>query len=156
MEPAPTVQEIARILRSEGLLLVYGHYHPVFLQSAPLTEFYERWRKNLDELEYRTEKQSARKWPLSELYSAVVEHSAFGYTRKHYLHSRLTWKPTEIDGFFRAHAGVPFLNERGYSDADLMLDELTGMMQHLDAAVATPLHLTYSVFLAVKADITGQ
>jgi SAM-dependent methyltransferase len=150
MEPRPTVNEIARILRDQGVLLVYGHYYPVFLHSAQLTAFYERWRKNLDQLEYRTEKQTAQKWPLTELYSAVDRHVDFGYTRKHYLHSRLSWKPVEIEGFFRAHAGVPFLLERGYSEANLMLDQLGRMMEALDADVATPLHLTYSVFLAVK------
>lgn len=150
MEPKPTVDEIARILREQGVLLIYGHYYPVFLRSAQLTAFYERWRKNLDQLEYHTEKQIAQKWPLTALYSAVDEHAEFGYTRKHYLHSRLAWKPMEIEGFFRAHAGVPFLLERGYSEADLMLDQLGSMMEVLDAEVSTPLHLTYSVFLAVK------
>ena len=156
MEPAPPVKEISRILRKDGVLLVYGHYYPVFLESPQLTQFYERWRQNLDQLEYRTEKQSARKWPLSDLYSAVGENGQFGYSRKHYLHSRLTWKSEEVEGFFRAHAGVPFLLERGYSDADLMLDELGTLLKGFDRAVATPLHFTYSVFLAVKEGAAAQ
>lgn len=156
MEPIATVDEIARILRAEGILLVYGHYYPVFLRSHQLSAFYERWRKNLDHLEYKTEKQVAQKWPLADLYAAVERHTQFGYTRKHYLHSKLNWSPKEIEGFFRAHAGVPFLFERGYTNADLMFDELKRIMDGFDADQSTPLHLTYNVFLAVKEGKTAQ
>ena len=156
MEPVPTVVEISRLLRKGGVLLVYGHYYPVFLRSPVLTAFYERWRKNLDELEYKTEKQVARKWPLSDLYAAIGDHAEFGYTRRHYLHSTLNWTPREIEGFFRAHAGVPFLQERGYSDVDLMFDELTRSLGDLEADRSTMLHLTYSVLLAVKNSNSAQ
>lgn len=156
MDPIPSVDEISRLLRNDGVLLVYGHYYPVFLRSPVLTAFYERWRKNLDQLEYKTEKQVAQKWPLSDLYTAIGAHAEFGYTRKHYLHSTLNWNPKEIEGFFRAHAGVPFLNERGYSDADLMFVELRQLLDRLDPEQSTPLHLTYSVFLAVKGTNSAQ
>lgn len=156
MEPGPTVAEIARILRGKGVLVVYGHYYPVFLRSVALTAFYERWRRNLDELEYGAERQVARKWPLTELYQAVARHGAFGYTRRHYLHSRLAWTPAEVEGFFRAHAGVPFLMERGYSDEQLMLPELASLLRSHAPVDRLSLHLTYSVFLAVRSDRTGS
>jgi len=156
MEPTPSVAEIARILRSKGVLVVYGHYYPVFLGSVTLTAFYERWRRNLDELEYGAERQVARKWPLTELYQAVARHGAFGYTRRHYLHSRLEWTPSGIEGFFKAHAGVPFLMERGYSAEQLMLPELAALLRGHASDDRLALHLTYSVFLAVRADRTGS
>lgn len=149
MEPAPTVSEIARILRNSGVLMIYGHYYPVFLTSPALTAFYERWRKNLDELEYKTEQQAARKWPLTALYKAVEEHGAFGYVRRHYMHSRLSWTKDDVRGFFRAHAGVPFLAQRGYSDHDLMLDALDDLLIEHQGNAALDVHLTYSVFIAI-------
>jgi ubiquinone/menaquinone biosynthesis C-methylase UbiE len=156
MEPVSTVEEMSRILRRNGVLLVYGHYYPVFLHSPQLTAFYERWRGNLDHLEYKTEKQVAQKWPLADLYAAIGHHAQFGYSRKHYLHSKLNWDPNEIEGFFKAHAGVPFLLDRGYSNAELMFEELTRILDGFTPEQSVPLHLTYSVFLAVKEGKPAQ
>lgn len=151
MEPEPTVQEISRVLKRNGILIVYGHYYPVFLQSPALTKFYERWRKNLDELEYRTEKQSAKKWPLTELYASVNACGLFEYSRRHYMHSRLSWSAEEIEGFFRAHAGVPFLLDRGYADEDLLLTELAHLLSVRNPPKVFDIHLTYSVFIAARS-----
>ena len=150
MEPKPTVEEITRVLKRNGILVVYGHYYPVFLQSPALTSFYERWRKNLDELEYRTEKQSAKKWPLTELYAAVNACGLFEYSRRHYMHSRLSWSAEEIDGFFRAHAGVPFLLGKGYDDDHLLLKELAQFLTMRNGQVRFDMHFTYSVFIAAR------
>jgi SAM-dependent methyltransferase len=158
MEPAPTVREIARILRHNGVLMIYGHYYPVFLTSPGLTAFYEQWRRNLDDMEYRAEQQAARKWPLTELYKAVKEHGAFGYERRHYMHCRLSWSREAVGGFFRAHAGVPFLAQRGYSNHDLMLDALDERLSALPNEASLDVHLTYSVFIAIRDGqiTTGQ
>lgn len=151
MEPTSTRAEVLRILKPGGVFMVYGHYFPVFLNSPSLTRFYERWRRNLDDLEYRAEAQQARKWPLSELYGQIEGDQRFMFCRKHYLHSKLLWTPDAIAGYFRAHAGVPFLLSRGYTEADLLLDELAVEMNELEKAEAYSLHLTYSVFIAIKA-----
>lgn len=150
MEPETSAIEIARILRKYGVLIVYGHYYPLFAESYELTMFHEEWRKNLDKLEFDLEMQQAIKYPLSQIIDSFKETSFFQYYRKHYIHSKVNWSKEQILGFLNAHAGVPYLKDKGYSDEQLMLDHYEKKLNPFSDSYHFTTYFTYSLDIFIK------
>lgn len=150
MEPQSTLNEIDRILRKEGLLIVYGHYYPVYSDSYVLTNLHEIWRANLDHLEYKKEKPIATKYSSADVLRTFKESEVFSYSRKLYVHSELSWTAEEIVGFMNAHAGIPFLRNKGYGDSDLYFTPVHSELSKILVDFKFSVLFTYSISIFIK------
>lgn len=150
MEPKTTAIEISRILRKQGVLIIYGHYYPVFAESYELTLLHEEWRRNLDKLEFDLEMQQAIKYPLFQIIDSFKESRFFQYYRKLYIHSKVNWNKEQIIGFLNAHAGVQYLKDKGYSKEQLMLAHYEKKLDPFPNSSHFTTYFTYSIDIFIK------
>lgn len=150
MEPYSLVTEIERILKSYGIFLIYGHYYPVYADSFKLTMLHEKWRSNLDRLEYLIEKRNLNTYKLEKSLEILSNSGVFTYTRKHYMHSEQLWTSEHIIGFMEAHAGVPFLRTKGYGDEKLLFTEIKQTLSEFCKDFRFTVYFTYSIYFGIK------
>jgi len=149
MEPESTIAELNRIMKKNAVICVYGHYYPFYSDSFELTKAHEVWRKNLDHLEYKTEKQKADKYNVSDTFILLSE--MLSYSRKIYIHSHKSWNKENILGFMNSHAGVKFLADKGYNEKDLKFNYFNEILeQELIKKEVFNVYFTYSIFLGYK------
>jgi ubiquinone/menaquinone biosynthesis C-methylase UbiE len=153
MKPDSLMKEIDRTLQPEGVFMVYGHYFPVYAESHVLTKMHEKWRINLNILEYEDEKQAHQPYSLSKSLTAFDTSGVFNYTRKLYLHSEQFWNRKQIMGFMEAHAGVPFLRSRGYDDEKLLFSEFKKEISNYPEDFSFTTYFTYSVYFGIKKNL---
>lgn len=153
MQPYSLMQEINRTLKQEGVFIVYGHYYPVYAELHNLTRMHEKWRANLNMLEYEVEKQVHQPYSLSYSLSEFDKSGVFSYTRKLFLHSEQFWNTQQILGFMEAHAGVPFLRSRGYDDEKLLFLEFKKELSQFPEDFSFTTYFTYSVYFGIKKSL---
>ncbi len=150
MEPESTVTEISRVLKNEGVFVVYGYYYPLFAEAYELTRFYEVWRKNLDKLEYEAENQNVVKWSFQKSLQAFDDSRLFRYARRHYMHSKLEWRPVDVIGFLEAHVGVNSLRDKGFDDNQLLLSDFRKLLADYDEIGCITVYFTHSLYIGIK------
>lgn len=150
MDPHKIVNEVNRILKPSGVFVAYGYYYPIVSHSATLTKFYEEWRAKLDNLEYNSYLQPAKKYSFEETLKTFKQSNYFNYSRKLYLHSKLFWDENDFIGFLNAHAGVNYLREQNLKDDEFELNKISRLASDVFKGKKEEIYFTYSVFLAIK------
>lgn len=146
MEPEPTLAEVARILRSGGVLCV----HEYFALQTPSWELESAWGELLErKTRLRAERgldRDRRLWPVSR--ERLEESGAFRHVRELVLHSVEKGNGERLVGLALSEGSLQTLLEAGASEEEVGLD-------HLRAVAATvrepvPWWIGYRVWLGLR------
>jgi SAM-dependent methyltransferase len=147
MEPEPTLAEIRRVLRPDGVFAAYQYENlqtPYWEPEAAFGEVRRRVSVLNTQLGVRQERP---RWPLS--LDRVQQAAQFRDSRELFLHSVEEGDADRLVGFALSEGSTTTLLARGYSEDDLGLRLLRDAAARWLAKPA-PWWLSYRVIVALK------
>jgi len=149
MEPEPTLAEVARILRPEGLFAIIDYDGmPVLAWEADvaLSAFMAR----VGELGQRVSPQAARR-PKKEYLAAIRDSGHFQYARELLVHAVQTGTVDRLVGGAMSHSTVGDLLQRGMSEDEIGLTALREQLRRVLGDGQLTWYFGYRVRVGIRA-----
>ena len=149
MEPKSTLIEIQRVLKGNGLLIVYGY------ELSPTSQFLEvehklfTLKKKIGELtlQYGLEKDIYFYKDI-EFFNFAVKEKAFLYNRYFYFSEVIHWDSNDYLGWIYTLGNVQKLRKDvGLSDEEIGISRLRAVVEKHFQSQKKPLIITWKVFL---------
>jgi ubiquinone/menaquinone biosynthesis C-methylase UbiE len=120
MEPAPTFEEVARILRQGGVFAAYDFDWPPTTGVWQAEQAYQECMHALSELDdAMSREKSVRKWSKSEHLRRMTESRSFRYTKEVVLHHSDEGDAQRFIGLLLSQGGVRTLLKAGRTEKEL-------------------------------------
>lgn len=149
MEPEPTLAEVARILRPEGLFATIDYDGmPVLAWKADvaLSAFMAR----VGELGQRVSSQAARR-PKTEYLAAIRDSGHFQYARELLVHAVQTGTVDRLLGGAMSHSTVGVLLQQGMSEDEIGLTALREQLRRVLGDGQLTWYFGYRVRVGIRA-----
>lgn len=147
MEPESTIVEIMRVLKRDGMFVMYGHNFPPLSMHLEIDSAYFGFKKKCEEL--------ALKLGLNEgFYKNMVDFSAhlyagggFEHFREFYFHEEKKWTAADYIGWLHTHGVVQKLLQRRINEDEFDLPALERKIQQFLGDVPADMILTWRVIV---------
>jgi ubiquinone/menaquinone biosynthesis C-methylase UbiE len=150
MEPAPTFQEIARILRPRGIFAAIDCEWPPTIHPG-IDEAYYRSMRQADIREQgRALSAGVRRWHKDGHFSRIKESGMFSFTKEIYCHSVEEGGTDRLIGLIKSQSSVAELLKRGLSEEEIGLSDLRKIVDATLSGRSLPWFWSYQIRLAVK------
>ncbi len=125
MDPQPTFQEVARILRPGGVFAAYDYDWPPVTTDPEVDVLYRECMEHSHKLEKAAGVSSeVRQWSKSGHLARMQESGCFRYVRECALHHTDEGNAERLVGLLLSQGHVRTLLKAGYTEADLKIDQL--------------------------------
>ncbi len=150
MEPAPTLGEVARILRPGGVFAAIDCDWPPTMDWE-VEEAYQALmlRVNLEEATRRAS-PGVRKWGKGDHLTRMQSSGQFRYVKEVLLHQVEQGDAERLVGLARSQGSVAALLRAGLSDAEIGLEDLRAVAQRVLGDAPAPWFFSYRVRVGVK------
>ncbi len=150
MEPEPTFQEIARILRPRGIFAAIDCEWPPTIHPEIDEVYYASMRRA--EIRERRDAlaKGVRRWPKDGHLSRIKESGLFSFTKEVYCHSVEGGGIDRLIGLIKSQSTVAELLKLGESEETIGLAELRESANAILADRSLPWFWSYQIRLAVK------
>ncbi|WP_422106351.1 class I SAM-dependent methyltransferase [Winogradskyella sp.] len=148
MEPKSTLTEINRILKDNGVLVVYDAIWPPSL-SYELEEAYFKLFENVKKLTGELGEVIAHKWDKKKHVTNAENSNYFSYVKESYYHKIETFSKDHFIGLALSQGGLEALLKLGYSEERI---GITAFKDYVSSTQKHPETLTYNyrVIFGVK------
>ena len=148
MEPQSTLTEVNRILKAEGVLVIYDAIWPPSL-SYDLEMAYVELFENVNKLTQELGEVIAHKWNKKGHVANVQSSNYFNYVKESYYHKTAAFSKDHFIGLALSQGSLEALLKRGYSEEEI---RITTFKDRVNAISKYPETLTYNyrVIFGVK------
>lgn len=148
MDPLPTFDEAARILRVGGVLGAYCHRNPLPLHCPEVGSMYYamRGRHNVLEQELGLSADQPR-WSWAESLAALHQHGAFVDVQEFRMHAIEHWSADHFRGWIMSTGQVQGLLRNGWDSAELGVDAIIERARAEFGEDSTPWLFEYQVMV---------
>ncbi len=132
MDPQPTFEEAARILRPGAVFAAYDYDWPPVTTEPEVDALYRECMEHSHKLEKASGVSSeVRKWSKSGHLARMQESGCFRFVRECSLHHTDEGNAGRIVGLLLSQGHVQTLLKAGYTEADLRIDQLREAAERL-------------------------
>lgn len=125
MNPQPTFEEVARILRSGGVFAAYDYDWPPVTTEPEVDALYQECMEHSRKLEKEAGVSSeVRQWGKSGHLARMQESGCFRFVRECTLHHTDEGNAERIVGLLLSQGHVQTLLKAGFTETDLRIDQL--------------------------------
>ncbi|GHO46023.1 class I SAM-dependent methyltransferase [Ktedonospora formicarum] len=150
MESAPTLAEIARILRPGGLFAVYDYDWPPAL-NWELERVYQEVDKRFDELLRERELTgNLSKWPKSTHFDRIRDSGHFRFTREFFLHHVEQGDATRFLGMIMSSGYSYQFAQKTITEQEIGFDRLKHAALQYIGSTPIPWYFSYRVRIGIK------
>ena len=140
MEPHSTLNEVNRILKPNGVLVIYDAKWPPsvnLMYERAYNELFDRVNKITGQLQDNL----AYKWDKSRHYSNIVDSNLFRFVHQKYYHKSIPFQKENFIGLALSQGGLEALLKNGFSESEIGLNNFMSLV----ASYPSPAHgqLTY-------------
>ena len=148
MEPQSTLKEIDRVLKTNGVLIIYDVIWP------PSTNFklelaYKQLFTKVDQLTDSLDETIAHKWEKHNHLSNVKKSNAFNYVKEAYYHKTEPFNTDTFIGIALSQGGLEALLKRGFSEKEIGVTRFKNTVQNIAESCDT-LTYNYKVIFGVS------
>lgn len=125
MDPQPTFEEVARILRPGGVFAAYDYDWPPVTTEPEVDALYQECMEHSRKLEKASGVSTeVRKWGKSGHLARMQESGCFRFVRECTLHHTDEGNAERIVGLLLSQGHVQTLLKAGFTETDLKIDQL--------------------------------
>ena len=150
MEPEPTFQEIARILRPRGVFAAIDCEFPPTIHP----EIDEAYQDSMDRAEIREKRHAlskgVRRWDKVGHLSRMSASGLFSFTKEIYCHSIEQGGTDRLIGLIKSQSTVAELLKSGLSEEEIGLSDLRKSADAILSGRSLPWFWSYEIRIAVK------
>src|ERR1700741_3864894 len=149
MDPAPTLIEIARILRPGGVFAAYDCAWPPV--TDPITDdAFSSCHRHADELLDRSGISKAKAWPKDQHLAQIKKSGHFRYTRDLACLHIDSGNSNRLLGLLRSQGSIATLLKHGYAEAEIGLEQLEETLQQRLGERTTRWFWCYRIRVGIK------
>ncbi|OWR30334.1 SAM-dependent methyltransferase [Saccharibacillus sp. O23] len=151
MNPQPTLDEFARVLRAGGVFAAYDCDWPPVLNAeleAAYMELYELAERRANELS--TEDERAHKWPKEQHLRRIEESGHFRYAREIVFHNREICDAARYTGIALSQGGTQAAIRLGAEDVQAAAEQFGRTVETFFAGKEQPILFGYRMRLGLK------
>jgi ubiquinone/menaquinone biosynthesis C-methylase UbiE len=149
MDPAPTLAEVARILRPGGVFAAYDcDWPPV---SDPVADAaFVTCHRQADAFLARSGISKAKAWPKDQHLEQIKQSGHFRYTRDLACLNPDSGNAERLIGLARSQGSIATLLKHGYTETEIGLQQLRDTVQPRLGDRATPWFWCYRIRIGIK------
>lgn len=149
MEPTSTLKEIDRVLKDNGVLLIYDVIWPPSVNyeyEQAYCQLFERINKLTQELN----EQIAYKWDKNKHLSSIKESNFFNYVKETYYHKSESFNPEKFIGIALSQGGLEALLKRGFNEEEIGVTKFKETVASADKIINESMIYNYRVIFGVR------
>jgi ubiquinone/menaquinone biosynthesis C-methylase UbiE len=149
MEPQSTLKEISRVLKPNGVLVIYDcRWPPAFDWRLELA--YQQLFEKVSTLTKKHGEPMDLHWEKKEHKTNVVQSGHFKFTKTSYFHKVENGGKSQFLGSAESRGTLQALLKRGYSEEEVGLSAFKEALEQVDSLEIAPLTFHYKALYAVK------
>ncbi|KAA3622977.1 MAG: methyltransferase domain-containing protein, partial [Bacteroidetes bacterium] len=149
MEPKSTLKEIDRILKPDGVLLIYDVIWPPSV-SYEYEQAYRELFSKVNEITKALPEPIAHRWSKAGHLQNVEQSNYFDYVKESYFHKSETFYKETFLGIALSQGGLEALLKRGFSEEEIGVTRFKGKIESLSREEDDILTYNYRVILGVR------
>ena len=150
MEPAPTLAEIARILRDGGVFAAYDCDWPPTMNWRAEQAYIESTRTYHRLQEQSGDSRSVGRWPKDRHLSEIQSSGFFRFTKEIFVHSVESGNADRLVGLALSFGGVEALLKAGLSEDEVGITKLREEAKRALGDEPSPWYYSYRIRVGVK------
>jgi len=149
MEPKATLKEISRVLRPEGVLIIYDCLWPPSF-NWKLEEAYRKLFDKVYEITDQHKEPLGLRWQKREHLANVEKSGHFRFIKTAMFHKVENGGKSQFLGLAESQGSLQALLKRGYSEEEVGLAAFKEALEKADPLEIAPLTFHYKALYAVK------
>ena len=149
MEPISTLKEINRLLKPEGVLLIYDVIWPPSVRYEYEQAYQELFDK-VNELTKALPEPIAHRWSKSGHIQNVEKSNYFDYVKESYFHKSEAFNKETFTGIALSQGGLEALLKRGYNEEEIGISRFMEKVDSLWKGEDEILTYNYRVIFGVR------
>jgi ubiquinone/menaquinone biosynthesis C-methylase UbiE len=149
MEPASTLAEVARVLRSGGVFAAYD-YHRLPTMDWQAEEALAAFWARVGALEKAHRLPRRRRWSKEEHLHRMRASGHFRYVRETWVHSVEMGNTERVVGLARSHGTIGALFRQGLGEREIGLEALRAAVEPTLGDVPRPWFFSYALRIGIK------
>ena len=149
MEPIGTLQEVNRLLKTGGVLVIYDIIWPPSVNYAYEKTYNDLFR-NIQEITSRLDQNIAVRWDKNDHFRNVQSSKHFKFCKETYFHKSEPLDREKLIGIALSQGGLEALLKRGYSKDDIGLTKFEETVNQMKYQPNQAITYNYRVIYAIK------
>ncbi len=149
MEPQSTLNEIDRILKNNGVLVIYDVIWPPSV-NIELEKSYTLLFENVSRLTHQLKETIAHKWNKQGHFLTIKNSGYFNFLKESYYHKTETFDKEQFIGIALSQGGLEALLKRGFSEEDIGISKFKNEVARCHMLPYNEITYNYKVIFAVK------
>lgn len=149
MEPKSTLQEIDRILKPGGVLVIYDVIWPPSVNYLYEAAYRELFRK-VDQLTEGIDETIAYRWNRSEHFSNIKNYGHFKFYKESYYHKSQPLDKSQFIGLALSQGGLEVLFKRGFTEKEVGFEKFLDQINSVKSVPFSKMCYHYKVIYAIK------
>ena len=149
MEPKSTLKEIDRLLKDNGVLVIYDVIWPPSVNHKYEKAYHELFEK-VSELTSKLGEEIAIKWNKKEHLKNIESSNYFQYTKESYYHKKEKFDKEKFTGIALSQGGLEALIKRGFTTEEIGLNHFRKEIKSIDELVYDSMTYNYRVIYGIK------
>ena len=124
MDPEPSMAEIMRVLKPQGMFVLLNHNWPPLSNDLELDALYFKFKSTLGALVAERGLYANYFYRIDRFSKWLYESKRFDYFREFHAHQLVSWTQAEYLGFTYTYGDLALLLQEGVLKRDMHLDQL--------------------------------
>lgn len=149
MEPQSTLMEINRLLKNDGVLVIYDVKWPPEV-SYEYENAYAKLFKSVESLFSSIKKNKAHKWNKNDHLLNIENSGHFKFTKQSFYHKSEPLDKEKFIGIALSQGGLEALLKRGFSNEEIGIKQFKKEIELIGKLAYEKMTYNYSVIYALK------
>jgi len=149
MEPHSTLKEIDKILKKNGVLVIYDVIWPPTVNyeyEKAYNELFEKVNLKTSELEEIV----AHKWKKTDHLKNIIKSGYFKFSKETYYHKNVKFDKDKFKGIALSQGGLEALIKKGYTTQEIGIDKFIEKVDSIKESIASEMTYNYRVIFGLK------
>ncbi len=148
MEPESTLKEVDRLLKKNGVFVIYDVAWPPTV-NYEFEKAYNELFKSVKEKTSALEEVIAHKWTKEDHLKNVRQYGHFKFVKECYYHKNVPFDKDEFIGIAKSQGGLEALIKKGYSTEEIGVDKFVEDVYSIKSIV-NEMTFNYKVIFGLK------
>jgi ubiquinone/menaquinone biosynthesis C-methylase UbiE len=148
MEPQSTLEEIQRILKPNGVLVIYDVFWAIGT-NLKLERAYTTLFKKVSEITASLQEPIAHKWEKDKHLKNIETCNYFQFVKETYFHKTKPYNPEAFIGLALSQGGLEALLKRGFSETRIGLDNFKQEVMNIKTLPYDQMTYNYRVIFGI-------
>lgn len=149
MEPKSTLKEVNRVLKKDGVLVIYDVIWPPSV-NYQYESAYNKLFETINRIINNLDNEIANKWEKNKHCQRIIQSNYFKFVKETYFHKSEKLSKDKLLGIAISQGGLEALLKRGFSKNVIGLDSFENIIENLSVLPSAKITFNYRVIYAVK------